>query len=370
MKAVFMSLGVLTLCLSSLADVTAQEQAPIVDVPMENVEMLPPIPIIKKNRFFPYVTGDGQTTMAPENFTPAAVDPSSIYANINPTAFSGVIFLNAGQVGGVTRLVADDLTLAGTAPHNIGALNWTVCNANAAAVTVRSLIRFYTDNAGVPGTLFAGYNIAPFLSIPASSCAPIFFRLPLSLQTTAPGSKVWAGITFDNAGGATATATQMNSIGQGYFNPPELGSSADQFFLTTTAGDFLVNNPAGTVTTNAGGPVDNFGWEVRRRAAFNPIVRWDSDPRPPSGTARWSITLNTSDPRDATQLTGLTAANFSLAPTGGATGTITSLVANGSGNNSWTVTATLGAGTGTIGLNFTSDAGLATCVDNNFTTLG
>ena len=191
-----------------------------------------------------------------------AIDPAAIYTNLNPSAFAGVIFLNAGQVGGVTRLVADDLTLTGTAPHNLGWVQWTICNTNAATVTVRSLIRLYADNAGVPGNLVAGYNIAPFIGIPTNSCQPVSLRLPLSLQTTAPGGKIWAGITFDNADGATATATQMNSIGQGYFNPPESGSSADQFFLTTAAGDFLVNNPTGSVTTNAGGPVDNFGWDL------------------------------------------------------------------------------------------------------------
>ena len=69
-KAVLLSLAVLTLCLASLADVPAQEREPIFDVPMENVELLPPIPIVKKNRFFPYVTADGQTTTGAREFRP------------------------------------------------------------------------------------------------------------------------------------------------------------------------------------------------------------------------------------------------------------------------------------------------------------
>ena len=90
--------------------------------------------------------------MAVVGYRPEVADPAAVYDNFNTSSYSGVIFLNGGQVGGVTRLVADDLTLTGTPPYNLGSFIWVVCSQNTGSVTVRSLIRFYSDNAGVPGS--------------------------------------------------------------------------------------------------------------------------------------------------------------------------------------------------------------------------
>jgi hypothetical protein len=327
----------------------------VFDVPTEHLEVLQGIPIVESPQFFPYVTSSGLSTTVSPLYRPDVADPAAIYANANQPGYSGVVLPHGGQSGGVTRLVADDLTFGGTAPHNVGFLIWVVCNTNPQTVTVRSMIRFYADNNGSPGALIVGYNFPAFVPLVNNICQPISVRLPPSLQFTA-GNKMWAGLTFDRGEGASATEAQMNNIGSGYFNPPEVGSSADLFFRTTSAGDFFSSNPPGSVMTIAGNPIDNFGWEIRRRVRLNPAVRLDSNPRPPSGTARWTVTLNTSDPADATRLSGLAPNNFGLVTTGNVTGTIASVVATGTGGNSWTVTVNLGAGSsGTVGLNFTDN---------------
>jgi Carboxypeptidase regulatory-like domain len=192
---------------------------------------------------------------------PQVVDPNAFYSNI--TTFTGQGILNGGAtlVAGntITQLVADDLTFTRGVPVNVVQYRFTVLNNNAVAVSFRPRIRFYNNNAGVPGTLIGG-NTFNAVSVPALTVqtftSPAVGPFAFATQTA------WAGITFDNNSGATgATATQLNNLGQGVFNPPDRGTSADLAFRTTTAGDFLVSNPAGA-TFNTAAIIDNFGWEL------------------------------------------------------------------------------------------------------------
>ena len=74
---------------------------------------------------------------------------------------------------------------------------------------------------------------------------------------------IWAGIAFDNNGGTTgATAAQLDNLAQGIFSPPEVGTSADQYFVTTAAGSFASDNPVGTLANFGGAPPADFGWEI------------------------------------------------------------------------------------------------------------
>jgi hypothetical protein len=74
-----------------------------------------------------------------------------------------------------------------------------------------------------------------------------------------PSGTFWIGLTFDNNSGATgATDVQLNNLGMALFNPPTIGTSADTAFETTGAGDFLVNNPAGSTFNFGGNPAANF----------------------------------------------------------------------------------------------------------------
>jgi len=70
---------------------------------------------------------------------------------------------------------------------------------------------------------------------------------------------------FDNSTFTATTAAEMNNLGQGSFNPPVIGTSADRDFLSSgTPTSFLANNPTGSVRTSpfAGNPVANYGWEL------------------------------------------------------------------------------------------------------------
>ena len=329
-----------------------------ISVPASHVEALPAFPIGIKTKLFPYATGVNRDVMVRAE----VADPTAVYSN--STTFTGYILFNGGQVSGITRLVADNLALIGTPPHNIGFIYYIICNGNPGPVSARPKVRYYLDNSGAPGTFITGFNF-PAANVPNASCQPFTARLPLSSQFTITSNAMWAAMTFDNVGG-TATAEQMNSIAMAFFNPPEAGTSNNNFYLSTgTPGEFTGNNPAGSLQnfTSTGGPPDppdNFGFELRRRVKIAPFTRNGSATQPPSGTIAWTVTLDTTDPADGTQLTGLTTDNFALGASGSATGTITSVIPNGGGNNSWTVSATTGAGSGTLTLNIVSEAGLNT----------
>jgi hypothetical protein len=189
-----------------------------------------------------------------------------IYNNtVNDT---GSFFPNGGAalVGAntITRLVADDLTpISGYAGMPINNIYFSVVNANGTAVSARPRLRIYdaTGPGGGPGAVIAGFSFAP-ISFSANSGASYFFH-PTGVNV--PSGTFWMGLTFDNNSGATgATAAQLNNLGMELFNPPTIGTSADSMFQTTAAGDFLVNNPAGSQFNFGGNPPANafFGLTV------------------------------------------------------------------------------------------------------------
>jgi hypothetical protein len=207
---------------------------------------------------------------------PQVVDPNARYSNI--TGFSGNAFApGASALQGtntITRMMMDDLTPVGVAPgERVTAVRFTVFNANTVPVSARARIRFWNaDGAGGgPGTYFNG-------NVGSGAPGPIGFSFnPLSFgpgvttltgtfagaEWTMPTGRFWAGLTFDNNSTGDQTAL-FNNMGQGIFNPVDLGSSTRDFFLTNAAGSFFApNNPAGALT-NFGAdpqPAGNFGWE-------------------------------------------------------------------------------------------------------------
>lgn len=195
-------------------------------------------------------------------FTPSVVDPNSFYSNV--TNIQGFFVANGGAtlIGAntITRLVADDLTFTRTVPVGVTGIRFVVQNNNAGPVSVRARVRFYANNAGAPGTLLSGSAVS-FAPFTFASGATTLTANPFG-PFTATTQTIWAGITFDNNGGTTgATAAQLNLFGLRVYNPPNRGTSADQIFVTTAAGDFNVSNPAGAPQNNAGF-VDNLGWEL------------------------------------------------------------------------------------------------------------
>lgn len=194
---------------------------------------------------------------------PEVVDANAFYSDVTTFLGQGVLNGGAALVGAntITALVADDLTFTRGVPVNVVQYRFTVANANTTAVSFRPRIRFYANNAGAPGTLIGG-NTFNAVSVPAGNVtiftSPLNTATPFAMTT----QTIWAGITFDNNSGATgATLAQLNNLGQGVYNPPDRGSSADSAFRTTAAGDFLANNPAGA-SFNTTGVIDNYGWEL------------------------------------------------------------------------------------------------------------
>jgi len=108
---------------------------------------------------------------------------------------------------------------------------------------------------GGPGTFIAGFTFNA-ISFGANSGNSFFFH-PTGVNV--PSGTFWIGLTFDNNSGATgATDVQLNNLGMALFNPPTIGTSADTAFETAAAGDFLVNNPAGSTFNFGGNPAANF----------------------------------------------------------------------------------------------------------------
>lgn len=208
--------------------------------------------------------------------TPQVVDPNARYSNI--TGFSGSAFAPGGSAlqgtNTITRMMMDDLTPSGVlAGERVTAVRFTVFNNNTAPVAARARIRFWNaDGAGGgPGTYYTG-NVGTGAPGPvgftfnALSFAPGVTTLTgtfAGAEWTMPSGRFWAGVTFDNANGGDQTAL-FNNMGQGIFNPVDLGSSTRDFFATTAAGSFFApNNPAGSLS-NFGAdpqPAGNFGWE-------------------------------------------------------------------------------------------------------------
>jgi hypothetical protein len=303
-----------------------------------------------------------QVGVPDEKRAPSVADPASVYATTTNT-FSGNVAVNGGQANtpAITRLIADDLTLVGTPPFSIGRFDFSMCNLNAAAVSARPRVRFYLNNAGTPGNNITGFSFNP-ITIAANTCNTFFATVaPFSVTS----NQIWAGMVYDNST-ATATAVQMDSFGMGLYPIPDVGTSADLIYRTTSApaagASFLVNNPGpgGNINFTAM-PLANLGWDFRAVAVVATITRINSINRPTTGTAQWSVTTT------GGQLSGLTATNFVLAGTATAGSSITSVVANNFAPNStnWTVTATIGSTPGTLGLNWANTTNLNT----NVTTL-
>ena len=194
----------------------------------------------------------------------AAQAQVTLYSNV--TTFTGQAFAAGGTAAGgggsITKMAADDLNLlAGSVGRTVNSFTFSVANLNTTTVSARPIVNFYANNgaSGGPGTLLASITFNA-VSVAASTVS-LFTFSPGSTIFTIPSSTIWAGMMFDNGGTSTATATQLNNFAQGIFDPPTVGSSGDQFFLSTNAGP-TGSNPAGTFSFFGGNPHANFGWAL------------------------------------------------------------------------------------------------------------
>lgn len=200
-------------------------------------------------------------------FGTRVVDPNAAYSNVTNFQGAGVRNTGTALVSGIntTKLVADDLNFSSSEiGKKVMAFRWSTANFNTAAVSARMRIRFYTDSgSNSPGTYITGLTFNPIALGVGVTTWTYSVGTPIFTLTT---NKIWAAITFD-ASGTTTTAAQLDNLGQGLFNPPDVGTSADLAFRTSAAGSFVVNNPAGA-GFSLGDPLDptiapaNFGWEI------------------------------------------------------------------------------------------------------------
>jgi hypothetical protein len=342
----------------------------LIDVAEQDVEE---VPVPPENTHLVSTTPLGMPAFFYQQQAPAVADPASVYATTTNT-FSGQAFAPAGQANtpAITRLMADDLALAGTPPFSIGRFDFSMCNLNAVAVSARPRVRFYLNNAGTPGNLITGFTFNP-ITVPALSCNTFFANVtPFNVTS----NNMWAGMLFDNGGASTATAAQVDGFAMGIYPTPDIGTSADLFYRTTSAppagGSFLVNNPGpGALTNFSGSPVANFGWDFRASATIASITRDFPDIQVSGGNLQWTVTTT------GASITGLTTSNFSLTTTGTIAGAavnsvtannFTAATPNTPASTNWTVVATSGSGTGTIRLNWANVTGLNTNVTNTWPT--
>jgi hypothetical protein len=189
-------------------------------------------------------------------------------AYLNMGVFSGFAYSNGGSTANITTLVADDLTVGDLihAGQPVTSMSFTVSNLNAGAFAVRPRIRFYAQdnsNPGLAGTLLAGYTFNP-IGFAANTVSVLSANI--SGLTMPANGKIWAGITFDNVGTAPSGFVmapgnaELNNFGQGIFENPDFGTSADAFFQTTAGGSHFTSNPAGGSFNFGSVPKGNFGW--------------------------------------------------------------------------------------------------------------
>lgn len=194
----------------------------------------------------------------------SVVAANALYSNV--TTFSGFGTTAGGSTASptvlVTNQIADDINLpvGGT----VASYKFSVANFNSAATTARMRVRFYdsTGAGGGPGAILSAISFSP-IAIPSG--VTTFNTGPLlANQFPVPSGNLWASIFFDNSGASGTTATALDGLGLGTFNPVDLGSSLDRHFTSPVANQPYNGSHPGTISVSpfAGNPVANYGFEL------------------------------------------------------------------------------------------------------------
>ena len=193
------------------------------------------------------------------------VTAGAVYSD--QTTFSGyAVYAGGNGTTKFTGMLADDINTIATSPFTLAQFSWSIANGASVAQTISPYIRFYdtTGTGGGPGNLLGGLNFNG-ISVASGNVAGFFYNASASAITLPPS--FWACEFFSTTG----SAANAEKIGQGTFNPVDVGTSADEDFTSSTVGtsssSFVSASPAGTVNVSpfAGTPVANFEWE------FNPV---------------------------------------------------------------------------------------------------
>ena len=200
-----------------------------------------------------------------------SVTPGATYSNV--TNYTGFTVNNGGQGtfsgNTITAYLSDDIHMVAAQPTVTG-FKFTMSYVSSAPldpaqISIRPRVRFHQTNgaSGGPGSYITGFTFNP-ITIGKNQ----IFVVTGTTAAFALPQNFWMGICFDNnANAAGAPATAMSKVGIGFFDPIDLGSSADKDFYSganVTGTAYNVNNPGGTVRTSpfAGAPLANYGWEI------------------------------------------------------------------------------------------------------------
>ena len=245
-----------------------------------------------------------------------------------------------GTALSTTWTVTGDVT--GTGAGTIG-MNL----ANAGAIT---------DASGTPlalPTTFVGQTYAvtqnptgPTATIAISGTNP---TSAASVPFTVTFSQAVTGITTANftavaTGGVTgATVQGVAGSGTTYTVTVNTGTGSGTLALRLASASGLTPAPTGLPVTSAAYTIDKS--DPTKAPEVQGIARSGASPTN-AASVSWTVTF--SEP-----VTGVTAANFAVVPSGlGGTPTITGVTpVSGSNTATWTVTASTGSGSGTLGLN-------------------
>jgi hypothetical protein len=193
----------------------------------------------------------------------AGVTPGAAYSDITTSTGSTIDNGSGTTLGGTfiyTNMIADDLNLV--SGGSVAQFTADIVNGNSTSVTFQPVYAFYSPNGtgGGPGTLLAEI-FTPAITMSAGQDRHLTTTLAPG-ELVVPSGTLWAGQIFTN-GTSSTTMAQLDLIGQGTFNPPDVGSSLDRYFLgSSTNAPFTGSNPSGTITNFGGSPVANFGWEI------------------------------------------------------------------------------------------------------------
>jgi len=202
-------------------------------------------------------------------FTQETVTAGALYSD--DTTFSGyAIYAGANGTTKYTGLLADDINTIATSSFTLGQFSWSIANGATVSQTISPYIRFYdtTGPGGGPGNLLGGLNFNG-ISVASGNVAGFYYNASAS-AITLPTS-FWAAEFFSTTGSAANAA----KIGEGTFNPVDVGSSSDEDFTSassasygSSSSSFVSADPAGTVNASpfGGTPVANFEWEFNAAA--------------------------------------------------------------------------------------------------------
>jgi hypothetical protein len=195
--------------------------------------------------------------------TSRVVAPGAIYSDV--TNYTGYAYADGGASGpgndDYTIMDADDLTLAGGG--DVSGVNVILANFNNGTVTANVDLTFFANDGagGLAGTVLGAFQVAG-VTLPGAALSELNVSLSPGQLTLSQGT-IWAGLAYDNANQANTSDAELNELGMGIFNPPDVGSSTDEFEeIDSSQAPYTSSDPSGGTYYFGGNPVANFGWEL------------------------------------------------------------------------------------------------------------